>query len=85
MSASTITEGHWTYRTAGWMSPWTATDTRTGQTYETGARHINDARAFTAALEPAQGTTVVEFQVTIAGGPQRARTGNQRYTKAFAA
>jgi hypothetical protein len=84
MSATTISEGHWTYRNAGWMSLWTATDTRTGQTHETGARHINDARAYTAALAPAEDTATA-FEVTIASGPQRARAGHQRYTKAFAA
>lgn len=83
MSATTISEGHWVYRAAGWMSPFTATDRRTGQTHQTGVTTIAAARAFVATLDPAEDIPAV--QVTIASGPQRARAGHQRYTKAFAA
>lgn len=83
MSATTISEGHWTYRATAWMTPFVATDRRTGQTHDTGATTIAAARAYTDALDQPAATATV--QITIASGPQRARTGNQRYTKAFAA
>jgi hypothetical protein len=74
----------WDYRCAGWMSPWTATDRRAGQVHQTGARDLVSARAFVAALntQPAAPAAAVTF--TLAGGPQRARAGHQRYTKSFA-
>jgi hypothetical protein len=60
-----------------------ATDGRTGEVHQTGATNIAGARAFTAALTPAAPAPAVT--ITIASGPQRARAGHQRYTKAFAA
>lgn len=78
MGANEITEGHWTYSRQGMGANWTLTDSRTGHSHDTGARTFPDARRF--AFNLGQRAT----QWTIASGPERARTGDQRYRAAFA-
>lgn len=82
MSANTITDGPWIYSRQNSWDAWTVTDSRSGQSHDTGALTFPDARRFTYELSRRTATTV---QVTIASGPQRARAGHQRYTTTFAA
>lgn len=82
MGANEITEGHWTYSRQGMGTNWTLTDSRTGQSHDTGARTFPDARRFSYDLGR---TVAAATQWTIASGPERSRAGDQRYRKAFAA
>lgn len=76
----TRTEGPWTYVQATYRSTFTVTDSRTGESHDSGATVFPDARRFVYELSRTQPVVTM----TIASGPQRARAGHQRYTTHFA-
>lgn len=74
--------GPWRLTKPDWYSPWIATHTGTGEERDTECRNINDALA-TLPPDTAQPGRASGGTYTIASGPQRARTGHQRYRKKF--
>jgi len=79
MTRSTICEGDWWYSKPVWFGTFTVRNAVTGESYDTGACELVDARSFVAALAPAEQVSVVAATYTIASGPQRSRGGHQRF------
>jgi hypothetical protein len=77
MTRSTICEGDWRYTKPVWFGTFTARNAVTGDTHDTGALDLDDARLFIALLTPPASATTATY--TIASGPQRARGGHQRF------
>jgi hypothetical protein len=83
-SVRIVRDGQWEFRLneASRKGTWWAMSLETGEVIRTGQTVMTDVRRFMYNRHVARGGNQ---GFTIASGPQRARAGDQRYTKAFAA
>lgn len=81
-SVRIVRDGNWEFRLdeANPRASWWARNNETGELVRTGHRLMTDVNRFMYERNRASNP-----RYTVAGGPQRARAGHQRYTNAFAA